>query len=63
MTYYDIDDKYIATLAVPLPYGNSDWDTLEWIHYLDYIRHWSIWFDIKIIFWTFFKGFVNKNAY
>ncbi|VAW46926.1 Capsular polysaccharide synthesis enzyme CpsA, sugar transferase [hydrothermal vent metagenome] len=30
---------------------------------LDYIRHWSIWFDIKIIFWTFFKGFVNKNAY
>ncbi len=30
---------------------------------LDYIRHWSIWFDIKIIFWTFFKGFMNKNAY
>lgn len=30
---------------------------------LDYIRHWSIWFDVKIIFWTFFKGFVNKNAY
>ena len=30
---------------------------------LDYIRHWSIWFDIKIIFLTFFKGFVNKNAY
>ncbi|VAW45478.1 hypothetical protein MNBD_GAMMA03-1751 [hydrothermal vent metagenome] len=30
---------------------------------LDYIRHWTIWFDIKIIFWTFFKGFMNKNAY
>ncbi len=30
---------------------------------LDYIRHWSLWFDIKIIFWTFFKGFVSKNAY
>lgn len=30
---------------------------------LDYIRHWSIWFDIKIIFLTLFKGFVNKNAY
>ncbi len=30
---------------------------------LDYIRHWTIWFDIKIIFWTLFKGFVNKNAY
>ena len=30
---------------------------------LDYIRHWSIWFDIKIIFLTIFKGFINKNAY
>ncbi|GKT11801.1 MAG: putative colanic acid biosysnthesis UDP-glucose lipid carrier transferase [Thiomicrorhabdus sp.] len=30
---------------------------------LDYIRHWTIWFDIKIIFWTIFKGFINKNAY
>ncbi len=30
---------------------------------LDYIRHWTIWFDIKIIFWTLFKGFMNKNAY
>ena len=30
---------------------------------LDYIRHWSLWFDIKIIFLTIFKGFINKNAY
>jgi len=30
---------------------------------LDYIRHWTIWFDIKIIFLTIFKGFLNKNAY
>ena len=30
---------------------------------LYYIRHWSLWFDIKIIFLTFFKGFINKNAY
>lgn len=30
---------------------------------LYYIRNWSIWFDIKILFLTFIKGFVNKNAY
>ncbi|CBG88932.1 undecaprenyl-phosphate glucose phosphotransferase [Citrobacter rodentium] len=30
---------------------------------LEYIREWSIWFDIKIVFLTIFKGFVNKAAY
>jgi Undecaprenyl-phosphate glucose phosphotransferase len=30
---------------------------------LYYIRHWSLWFDIKILFLTFWKGFINKNAY
>ncbi|MGK3678353.1 undecaprenyl-phosphate glucose phosphotransferase [Escherichia coli] len=30
---------------------------------LAYIREWSIWLDIKIIFLTVFKGFVNKSAY
>lgn len=30
---------------------------------LYYIRNWSLWFDVKIFFMTFFKGFVNKNAY
>jgi len=43
-------------------------DTLEKMekrveHDLFYIKHWSLWFDIKIIFLTFFKGFVGKNAY
>lgn len=28
-----------------------------------YIRGWSVWLDIKIIFLTIFKGFVNKSAY
>lgn len=28
-----------------------------------YIENWSFKFDIKIILLTFFKGFVNKNAY
>ncbi|MDD3368556.1 MAG: undecaprenyl-phosphate glucose phosphotransferase [Lachnospiraceae bacterium] len=28
-----------------------------------YIENWSLSFDIKILFLTFFKGFINKNAY
>ncbi|EML2655003.1 undecaprenyl-phosphate glucose phosphotransferase [Escherichia coli] len=28
-----------------------------------YIRGWSVWLDLKIIFLTIFKGFVNKSAY
>ena len=31
--------------------------------YLYYIQHWSLLLDLKIIFMTIFKGFVNKNAY
>jgi lipopolysaccharide/colanic/teichoic acid biosynthesis glycosyltransferase len=30
---------------------------------LYYIRNWSLWFDVKILFLTFWKGFINKNAY
>lgn len=30
---------------------------------LEYIRNWSLMLDIKIIFLTVFKGFINKNAY
>lgn len=30
---------------------------------LYYIRNWSLFWDLKIIFMTIFKGFVNKNAY
>jgi len=32
-------------------------------HDLWYIKHWSIWLDIKIIFKTVFKGFLSRNAY
>ena len=28
-----------------------------------YIDNWSLWLDLKIIFLTIFKGFINKNAY
>jgi len=30
---------------------------------LYYIENWSLWFDLKIIILTVFKGFVHKNAY
>jgi Undecaprenyl-phosphate glucose phosphotransferase len=30
---------------------------------LYYIRNWTVWFDIKILFLTFLRGFINKNAY
>ena len=32
-------------------------------HDLYYIENWTLGFDFKIIIMTFFKGFVNKNAY
>lgn len=28
-----------------------------------YIENWSLWMDVKIIFLTVFKGFLNRNAY
>lgn len=28
-----------------------------------YIENWSFWLDVQIIFLTFIKGFINKNAY
>lgn len=32
-------------------------------HDLYYIENWTMGFDIKIMFLTIFKGFINKNAY
>ena len=32
-------------------------------HDIYYIENWNLWLDIKIIFLTVFKGFINRNAY
>jgi len=42
--------------------GNTDLKTrLEYDMY--YIEHWRIWFDLKIMALTIWKGLVHKNAY
>ena len=42
----------------------GDTDLATRIEYdLYYIENWSLWLDLKIIFMTIFKGFINKHAY
>ncbi len=42
--------------------GNTSWEKrLE--HDMYYIEHWSLWLDMRIMFLTFWKGFIHREAY
>ncbi len=74
--YKDVVDDYMLRHKVKP--GITGWaqingwrgetDTLEKMRMrveydLYYIENWSLWFDLRIILLTVFKGFINKNAY
>ncbi len=42
--------------------GNTSWEK-RLAHDMYYIEHWSLWLDIKIMFLTFWKGFIHREAY
>jgi putative colanic acid biosynthesis UDP-glucose lipid carrier transferase len=42
----------------------GDTDVKKRVEYdIYYIEHWSVWFDMKIMWLTLFRGFVHQNAY
>ena len=46
----------MVTEEIPLLKKGIEYD-------LYYIENWTLGLDIKILFLTVFKGFINKNAY
>ena len=61
---YAIRSYYVAQISG----WRGETDTLEKMEKrvecdLKYIQSWSLWLDLKIVFFTIFKGFINRNAY
>ncbi|MEO3680735.1 undecaprenyl-phosphate glucose phosphotransferase [Shewanella vesiculosa] len=70
VTYYMLRHKVLPGITgwAQVNGWRGETDTLDKmekrIEYdLAYIRNWSLWWDVKIVFMTFFKGFVGKNVY
>ena len=57
---YEMDPKLRRMVLVPVD-EPSIRKRIE--HDLYYVENWNLFFDIKIMFLTLFKGFINKNAY
>jgi putative colanic acid biosynthesis UDP-glucose lipid carrier transferase len=70
VTYYMLRHKVLPGITgwAQVNGWRGETDTLDKmekrIQYdLAYIRNWTLWWDVKIVFLTFFKGFVGKNVY
>jgi putative colanic acid biosynthesis UDP-glucose lipid carrier transferase len=70
VTYYMLRHKVLPGITgwAQVNGWRGETDTLDKMekrveYDLDYIRNWTLWWDVKIVFLTFFKGFVGKNVY
>ncbi|MGK0270459.1 MAG: putative colanic acid biosynthesis UDP-glucose lipid carrier transferase [Cocleimonas sp.] len=70
VTYYMLRHKVLPGITgwAQVNGWRGETDTLDKmekrIEYdLAYIRNWTLWWDVKIVFLTLFKGFVGKNVY
>ncbi|MGI2170508.1 undecaprenyl-phosphate glucose phosphotransferase [Shewanella sp. MF05960] len=70
VTYYMLRHKVLPGITgwAQVNGWRGETDTLDKMekrveYDLAYIRNWSLWWDVKIVFMTFFKGFVGKNVY
>ncbi|MGI2178555.1 undecaprenyl-phosphate glucose phosphotransferase [Shewanella frigidimarina] len=70
VTYYMLRHKVLPGITgwAQVNGWRGETDTLDKMekridYDLAYIRNWTLWWDVKIVFLTLFKGFVGKNVY